>query len=190
MNDREIEVKVLDIDVEKTVSKLKRLGAKKVKDVIYKRIILDSDDNRLDEEDAWLRIRTDGKKNTLTYKKVINNEIDGKEEIEVQVEDYDKTLKILEKIGFRALRQQESRRVRYGLDGVEIDIDLWPMIPPHIEIEAKTKEKVLDTIKRLEIKKENIKTYTGRELYKHYSIELDDFEDLRLEQEKKDRVIE
>lgn len=185
MKNREIEVKVLDIDLKKTILKLKSLGAKKICEYFYKRIIFDFTDNSLDKKESWIRLRTDKKTSTLTYKKRHNNTITGKEECEIIVDDFEKTRSLLKCMGLEEKRFQESRRIRYSLDNVEIDIDMWPLIPPHMEVEAKTKKELLNTLRKLEIKLKDTNTFGGRELYNYYNLDLDRYKNLKLEKEKK-----
>ena len=62
----EYEVRVLDIDKEKIIKKLESLGAEKIADFDYRRRVYNfhpAVDNK------WMRLRTDGKKTTLTIKK-------------------------------------------------------------------------------------------------------------------------
>ena len=185
MDGREIEVKVLDIKIKETVERLKALGGEKVSEHLFRRITFDFDDDRLSDSDSILRLRTDGKITTLTYKKKHNSDIDGREEHEIVVDDLEKARIILDKLGLKQRLSQENRRVSFKLDGVEVDIDLWPMIPPYMEIEAETKEKLLETLKKIGVDVKYTVTYGGRSVYKHYGINIDEHKDIRLEEEKR-----
>ncbi len=65
----EIEVKFLDINKQEIENKLVNLGAEKVLDILYRRRVFDYSDLRLSEDNSWLRLRDEGDKVTLTYKK-------------------------------------------------------------------------------------------------------------------------
>ena len=182
---REIEIKVLDIDIKKMLSRLEKLGAKRIGEYNYKRIIYDYPDSSLDKKHAWIRLRTDGRKTTITYKKINGKGVDRIEEHETIVDRFDNARKILTSIGLEEKRTQESRRIMFELDSVEVDIDIWPKVPPYMEVEAKTKEELLKALKKLEIKIKDTRTFTGRELYAHYGITLEDFKDLKLEKSKR-----
>ena len=60
------------------------------------------------------------------------------------------------------------------LDGVEIDIDSWPLIPTYLEIEGKDEESVLKMIEKLELDKEKVTTLDVQSVYKEvYNIDIE-----------------
>ena len=109
----EIEIKFLNIDTKEVEQKLASLDAKKVGEFHYKRIIFDYPDFRLDKQAAWLRLRDEGDKVTLTFKQRILNDThelagdDGMYECETTVSDFAKTQEILLKTGFVEKLYQE-----------------------------------------------------------------------------------
>ena len=121
----EYEVRILDIDVKEIKSKLDKLAKfeceKKKKRYVYD--FIPKQDNK------WIRLRTNGSKSTLTIKNLVTSEIDGTQELEIEVDDFDKTNMILKELGYIPRGYQENRRIQYTLNGVEIDIDYWPLIP-------------------------------------------------------------
>jgi len=143
----EFEAKAIKIDKEEIRRKLKKLGAKLVfKEKQYSRVtyILPS---KL--EGGWGRLRTDGKKTTLAIKQIINNSIDGMKEVEIIVDDFDKTRELLKMGGFKEKNYQENLRERWVIDDVEFDIDTWPMIDSYLEIEAKNEKTVKEWFEKL-----------------------------------------
>lgn len=76
----EYEVRVLEIDKEKLITRLENLGAKKVADFEYKRRVYNFNPPT---DKKWIRLRTDGRKTTLTIKEIKSLEIDGTKEIEI-----------------------------------------------------------------------------------------------------------
>ena len=144
----EYEVRVLEIDVEKLIGKLEKLGAKKIGDWNQRRYVYDLQEY---SKSKWIRLRTNGEKTTLTYKEIKVQTIDGTEEIEFEIKDFDTANEFLQKIGFKNGRYQENHRIRYILNGVELDIDTWPMIPTYLEIEGKSEQEVYDMIKLLDL---------------------------------------
>lgn len=56
-------------------------------------------------------------------------------------------------------------------DGVEIDIDSWPMIPTYVEIEGKNE---MSTLEILELPKDNVTTLDVDSVYKKYEMDLKD----------------
>lgn len=173
----EYEVRVLDIDKEKLICKLESLNAKKEGEYNQKRYVYDclpKDDNK------WIRLRTNGKETTLTFKHAQNDKIDGTKEAEVVVSDFKTTNEILNQMGYFSRSYQENNRVRYILDGVELDIDSWPMIPTYLEIEGKDEKSVLDMIEKLGLNKEKVTALDVQSVYKEiYGIDISNMKELK-----------
>ena len=178
----EYEVRVLEIDVEKVKSKLENLGAKLEWDRIQKRYVYDFIP-KLDGK--WIRLRTNGDKTTLTIKDVVTSRIDGTRELEIEVDDFDKTNLILEELGYVPKGYQENRRIQYKLNGVEVDIDYWPLIPTYLEIEGKDEEEVYKTVELLGFSKEDITTRDVEGIYLDYGHDIKTIYNLKLEEERK-----
>ncbi len=166
----EYEVRVLEIDVNDIKNKLTELGAVLIEDVFQRRYLYDF--NPVDP-DKWIRLRTNGTITTLTIKDVRSSKIDGTHELEIVVDDFDKTNEILNELGYRARGIQENKRIKYDLLGVEVDIDTWPRIPTYLEIEGKNKEEVYHVLELLEIPKEKAISLNTQSIYKEiYHIDL------------------
>ena len=122
----EYEVRVLEINKEEIQSKLKELNATLIEDVLQKRYVYDF---KPVNPSKWIRLRTNGTKSTLTIKNVETSNIDGTKEVEIEVSDFDTTNEILGELGYSPRGIQENKRIKYDLNGVEVDIDTWPRIP-------------------------------------------------------------
>jgi len=184
----EKEVKFIDIDPVEMENKLKNIGAKKVFDKIYRRRVFDYPDLRLNKNSSWIRVRDGGDKVTLAFKHRLGAKgSDGKfndrgmEEVEVIVNDFDKTTKILEKIGLKEKFYEENRRIRYVKDGVEFDIDFWPGIEPYLEVEAETWEEVDKAIEDLGLDPKDKKIFSTYQVYKLNGINEDDYKIITFE---------
>lgn len=172
----EYEVRILEINLEDTINKLEKLGATLIGKYEQKRYVYDLVPA---EKGKWIRLRTNGEKATLTYKDVVSDKIDGTKELEFEVSDFEKTNEFLERIGFYNKGYQENNRIQYELDGVEIDIDTWPLIPTYMEIEGKSEEDVLNMINKLNMNKEKITSLDVQNVYKQYGIELEEIKELK-----------
>lgn len=172
----EYEVRVLEIDVEKLTKKLETLGAKKIGDWNQKRYAYDLEEY---SKNRWIRLRTNGEETTLTYKEIVNDKIDGTKEIEFKVENFEAVNEFLQKIGFKNGRYQENHRIRYMLNGVELDIDTWPMLPTYLEIEGKNEKEVYDMVKLLGLENDNITTKDVSEVYKKYGHDVNKIKKLK-----------
>jgi len=172
----EIEGKVLDIDKADIKKKLQKLGANKVSDYFFKRYVFDVIPAA---QDKWIRLRTDGIKTTLTVKCITDDSITGTEEWEMEVSSFEMALIMLKQIGIESRGYQENKRELYELDGVEIAIDEWPKIPPYIEIEASSEEKVHKTLELLGIDRKSLTGKNTEKIYDIYGIDLSSITDLR-----------
>lgn len=176
---KEYECTILEVDVNSFISKIEKMGAKKISEFNQKRYVYDF--NPINKN-KWIRLRTDGKTSTLTIKEIVDkNEIDGTNEIEIEVSSFENANKILNELGYVARNYQENKRIKYTLDGIEIDIDFWPLIPPYVEIEGKNENDVRKMIERLKIDKNMITTLDVASIYNQiYNIDILKIEKLEL----------
>lgn len=173
----EYEIRVLEISKEEIIKKIKEIGGIKQGEYNQKRYVYDLNPV---QKGKWIRLRTNGKVTTLTYKDVISNTIDGTKEVEIVVDDFERTNEFLEQIGFSSRSYQENNRIQYMLNEVEIDIDSWPMIPTYLEIEGKSEEDVLKTQELLKIDKSKITTLNCDDIYKQiYNIDISKIKELK-----------
>jgi adenylate cyclase class 2 len=175
---KEIERTILEIDVDKVKKKLDEIGAKKFYERKQLRKIYDFPDKRLDKENAWIRLRTDGEKTTMTLKKHTKGY---DEEIRVDVDDFEKTHKLLKKLGLEDLYTQENKRIRYKLGKITFDIDFWPRIPAWLEVEAETEDEVRKGVEMLGFKMKDTIIKNTLDVYKRYGMDLHSIKDLRFE---------
>lgn len=133
----EIEAKFLGVDFDDFRAKLRAAGAECVQPMrLMRRKNFDFVDGSLQARGGWLRVRDEGDKVTLAYKQLDNRDIDGTKEVSVEVSSFDDTVALLESVGFKQTSYQETRRESWVLDGVQIELDIWPWIEPFVEIEA------------------------------------------------------
>lgn len=178
----EYEVRVLEINVKDIEKKLKEIGAEFCWDKLQRRYVYDF----IPKVDGkWIRLRTNGDKTTLTIKNLVSSEIDGTQELEVSVDDFERTNLILKELGYEAKGYQENRRVQYILNGVEIDIDYWPLIPTYLEIEGSSEDDVYSVLSLLGFKKEDATTKDVESLYLDYGYNIEEIYNLKLEEERK-----
>lgn len=181
----EIEVKFLNIDPISMQKKLLEIGAKKVFEKLYKRKVFDYPDLRLDKMAAWVRLRDEGDKITLTFKQRIGikthdwkaNDI-SMDETEIEVDDFEKTAEFLTKIGLKEKFLEENKRIRYQLGDIELDIDFWPMLEPYLEIEAPSWGEIDRIIKSLELNPAEKKIFSTHQIYQLKGIEENDYREI------------
>jgi len=139
----EIEVKFLDVDIDDVRNRLTRAGAVLEQPMRFMRRALIEEAHHI-KENSFIRIRDEGDKVTLTFKRRLLPDgvttIDSTKEIETTVGDFDKTVTIFAEAGWHYITMQESKRETWHLDDAEVVIDEWPWIKPYIEIEASSEE--------------------------------------------------
>ena len=173
----EYEIRILKIDKEEMIKKLEGLGAIRRGKFEQKRYVYDL---RPAEKSKWIRLRTNGKTTTLTYKDIESNTIDGKKEVEFEVEDFNKANEFLERIGFKNRSYQENERIQYVLNNIEIDIDTWPMIPTYMEIEGNSEMEVNNMKNLLNINENKVTTLNCNDIYKQiYGIDISKIKELK-----------
>jgi adenylate cyclase class 2 len=142
----EFEAKILDIDPVKVTQVIIAWGGRQAgATVLLRRYVYDVTPG---DESRWIRLRDTGSGSTLTVKEIRHDGIDGTDEIEVGVDQFETTNDLLGKLGFTPRSYQENRRTSFVLDGARLEIDEWPLIPPYLEIEADSREEVLRTAAR------------------------------------------
>lgn len=177
----ENEIKILDINVSDVDAKLLGMGFAKKDPQNFRRFIYEIKDSG---EDAWVRLRTDGKKTTITYKSYEKNAIDGMKEVEVAVDDFDTAHTLLVAMGLSEKSYQENRRQRYVLGDTEASIDEWPLIPTYMEIESSTSEEVEKYLNLIKKDGQETTSEPTSFVYKKYGIDLDVYDWLSFSEQK------
>jgi adenylate cyclase, class 2 len=158
----EIEVRLLDINVSLLEEKLKKQKAEFIGEWDQKRFVYDFNPVN---PNKWIRLRTTGLENTLTIKSVDNLLINGTKELEIQVNDFDKTNLLLEELGYHKRSIQMNTRKRFVLDNVEIDIDHWPHLNPYVEFEGPNENKIKEVMKKLKLNYNETTTLNVQDIY-------------------------
>lgn len=132
----------------------------------------------------WIRVRETNGKTTITIKHILapnikENNIQNVMETEMEVPSIKEANNILEQLGFAFRNYQEKYRISYNINGVQIDIDSWPLIPTYIEIENDSVEKIKEVLKQLNLDKHEIVSCNTVEVYKKYGIDLYQFRELK-----------
>lgn len=131
----EIEVKFVNIDHDVIREQLKKLGAVCEQPMrTMRRVVVHTPE--MSKKNAFIRIRDEGYRTTMTYKQFDSDSVDGAKEHEVSVSNFDEAVNILAQGGFKYDVYQESNRENWLLGNVEIMLDEWPWLNPYIEIEG------------------------------------------------------
>ena len=184
----EYEVRKLNISFGEMIQRLESLGAKKIGEYHQKRYVYDFIPA---QKGRWIRLRTNGENTTLAIKEIKSLRVDGTKELEIEVSDFNGTNEFLMKLGYLPRTFQENFRIEYILNGVNFDLDKWPMIPPYLEIEGNSEIDVIKMIDVLGFKESDVTTMDVDTLYSlEYGIQLDSIKELRFDEEETNMIRE
>lgn len=174
----EKEIKVLDINEEKTIKMLENLWAVKtfewfIHDVYYD--FIDWEIHKMEENKRLFRVRKKWDLHLYTIKRKRSKKdylwekgVKVADEFETQITDVESFSSVLEKYWMTKIREKKKYRISYKLDEVEFDIDKYDEIPALLEIEAKTKKEIKHFVSVLGFENHEKKKFGSRKLYKHY----------------------
>lgn len=166
---KEIEVKILEIDPDEIEEKLEELGARMVFSGTLRNVFLDKN-KVLEAKDSLIRLRDDGTKSILTYKRnITQGKVRKSVEIEVGVSNFSQMQRILNSLGFRERFEYSKARKHYVLGEMSFEIDTIPGIPPLLEIEGPSEKEVLEHVRLLGFSEKDAKNWTGKQLSEHYN---------------------
>jgi len=187
--EKERELTVLDIEIDDFMKKLESLGAEKKGGFLQRRYVYDV---KPFSPNKWIRLRTNGKKTTLTIKEIKDkNAIEGTNELEIEVDDFDKTNELLNELGYKARNYQENYRRIYLLKETEISIDSWPLIPTYAEIEGKTNEAVKEVLSLVNTKNYKTTTFDVESIYREiYGIDILKIKELKFGETNNESMLE
>ncbi|MFF2507095.1 class IV adenylate cyclase [Streptomyces sp. NPDC058067] len=164
----EYEAKFLDVDVAGLQAKLTELSAVQAfpRTLLTRKIF----ENDTLDGGAWLRLRDEGSRSTLTLKQVTDaTTIDGTTEIETEVADLHAMADILRQLGLTEVRYQENYREEWRLGEVAFDFDTWPDLPTFLEIEGPDEASVRQAAALLELDYSDARFGSVDEIYKSES---------------------
>ena len=183
--DRKIFLEVLGKESIEEYLDFKNFDVNKLYDSRILKIIEDSKSKFF----KWIRLRQDGEKVELTIKYIYNSEaeygIDEVKEVEILVDDFETANKLVEEMGYYREKLTEKRRVSYTLDGLEIEIDTWPLIKTYVEIEGKDVDKIYEVAKKLGYEKEDTKVMNTEDVFLLEGKNITDYEVLSFDEQIK-----
>ncbi len=138
---KEIEVKFVNIDIEEIRQTLTKRGAQLCTPMrMMKRAVIDSP--FMTADNAFLRVRDEGDKVSVTYKRFNPNDASDVQEHEITTDSYEHAVELFSCVGLHPRSYQESKRETWNLDDCEVVIDVWPWLKPYVEIEGESTESI------------------------------------------------
>lgn len=170
---REIEVKVLNIDIEKMREKLESLGADLINHEFQKNYTF-IPKGSYGFEEGYLRVRETTHKDNgekeieLTFKEVKNvDDVRINNEYTTHIDSVTMMNRILEHIGMELQYSGEKERISYRYKNQRFDLDIWDKETypePYMEIEFSNQSKIDEIIDDLGIDRKNVTNKSITEL--------------------------
>ena len=159
----EIEATFININKDQLRAQLKELGAKLLQpETLMRRTIFNIDDH------SFVRVRDEGNRITMSYKRLDALSLSGMKEICLDVNNYDDAINFVKICGLQPKAVQETLREEWELDGVELDIDTWPWLPTFVEIEGPIETAVKTVAEKLGLEMSDALYGSVDEVYKNY----------------------
>lgn len=159
----EIEATFINIDKDQLRAQLKELGATLLQpETLMRRTIFNIDDH------SFVRVRDEGNRITMSYKRLDKLSLSGMKEIYLDVNNYDDAINFVKVCGLKSKAIQETLREEWELDGVELDIDTWPWLPTFVEIEGPSEAAVKSVAEKLGLEMADALYGSVDEVYKIY----------------------
>lgn len=149
--DHEFEAKCVVSSADDARQRLERIGARCVQpERLLRRAVYDFPNGSLDSRGAWVRVRDEGDKITMSYKQAAEQStITDCFETEIVIDSYDRGMAFCEDVGMVRKSYQETKRESWEVQNAKFDIDTWPGIPTFIEVEATDEATVRRYVERL-----------------------------------------
>lgn len=175
MENIEIEARFKDIRADEIIQKIIDLGGVNTGEKFLEETIFYDKELKWRDQGKFARLRSFDGKNIFTYKHIKKDSIDGAEEIEFSIDKPSQLNEFLSRLEIIAFRTQQKKRHTLILDGVTLDIDQWPLIPPYLEIEGKSELEVRTVAERIGLKWEDALFIDARKIIEGYGIDVSKF---------------
>ena len=136
----------------------------------------------------WIRLRQDGEIVEITIKYIYSNKanynIDEVKEIEIKTDNFEMANKLIEEMGYYRKKLAEKKRDSYSYQGMDIEIDEWPLLEPYIEIEGSNIDKIYELANLLGYSKEQTRVMNTEDVYLEKGIDLSKYEEMTFKTQK------
>lgn len=160
------------------------LPKEKILEIVNSDAMIKLFENNLINPNKWLRLRQSNDKVELTVKHVFEKEessIQKVLETEINVSSLSEANLLLESVGLARRNYQEKIRKSYTYKNAEIEIDIWPMLEPYMEIECDEEETINELINLLELNENRIVSVNTSHLYKEKGIDIQNISELKFD---------
>lgn len=172
--EREIEVKILHVDLKAMEEKLIREGAVKIGEEHQTNYLIDSTSGPIPSERGYLRIRRikkdDEEEIQCTFKeKKTEAGVRVYDEHTVHIDSAEEMLAVFALLGYDEVEVAKKHRISYAYKNCRLDLDLWDpesFPEPYMEIEGPDRDAIEAVIRALNIDRSQVSTKSIAELKK------------------------
>ncbi len=167
----EIEVKILDINKQKVIENILKLGGKLLfENKEFNAVFFEAPENQV------IRIRKEGNTTVICHKNKIKSETGAKimQETEIIADNFETSIKLLQNLGHK-LAEGGIRKYRtsYKLNNCKIEfdkmLDKYNFVPEFLEIEGTNEQEIFEIAKQLGFSKEKCLNWGANQVIKKYS---------------------
>ena len=159
----------------KTINEILEKDINKIISFLENSVVENSFKKFMINENKWLRLRKSNDKVMLSSKHILekkNTNFQNVLEIEIEVSSLEETNLLLESLGMSRRSYQEKIRYSYKYKSAEIEIDIWPLLKPYMEIECDDENVINELIDLLDVKEKEIVSLNTEQLYKRINIDV------------------
>lgn len=162
----ETEYKILEIDPEKLAGIMADIGAQKIYDDVRTITYFDHVDHSQVKASEGIKLTEEGKLKLEHTQKDVSGQSNS---VKVFVSRKAEVVEFLKRLGLQPITKVQARRISYEFDGVDLDIDCFPGIPPFMEIDlGDSKISLKDMLDRLGLEKRDAIIATTPEVFESY----------------------
>ena len=155
----EHEIKVLDIELRSLKRILRQLGAKRIFKGMVTTLYYEDPSRPFYKRGETCRIRQVGDEVELTYKRRMpGSGVKSRQELSFEAESIEEAEVFLKRMGLQPTFYHEKERESYSLNNCRIDYDVYPGVPPFLEIEGASARKIFTMIKQLGLQEHRTST--------------------------------
>jgi adenylate cyclase class 2 len=167
---RQIEIKILEVDVDEVIRELTKMNAEIEFDGILYSIYFDDNEKRFSEGGDTLRLRQANDLKTIAYKEHVSKEhAKVKDLVEVKIGDIEHMQILLEGLGYFVLAKSEKRRSEFSIGSIYFNIDSYADIPSYLEVEGSDLAAIKKKVLALGFETKDMKPWSVRDVFEHYN---------------------
>ena len=171
---KQFKLKSIDEILKKDIKEITRFLKDSMVEKSFKKLLIN--------ENKWVRLRQSNDKVMLTSKHILekkNTNFQRVIETEIEVSSLEEANLLLESIGIAKRSYQEKIRYSYIYKMAEIEIDIWPLLKPYMEIECDDEDTINEIIDLLGVRKKEIVSLNTEQLYKRINIDVHSMSELK-----------